>query len=132
MKINKKQMFGFGLAFVSFIAGILLHQFRVGEQPYLGFSSAANWLIWIGSAITIVTMLRLIRRKEQLVDERMLAAAGKANRMVFLLVIIAGFIIMLIDGIKPIELSLGMFMAYLICGMMLAYSIAYKLILKNN
>ena len=62
----------------------------------------------------------------------MLFVASKASRITFLAVITFAFIVMITDGITPLQVSYSMFMSYLICGMMLVYFVSYKILLKLN
>jgi hypothetical protein len=47
--------------------------------------------------------------------------ATKAMRLTFLCLIITAFIIMVIDGIRPIVIPYYMFMSYLISGLLAVY-----------
>ena len=131
-KKNMKRTISFLIGSVFILVGLTIHYLKIGESPYLGFSSVGIWLTYIGFIAIFISTIRMFRKKERLVDERMLAIAAKANRVVFLSVIIAAFIIMIIDGIKTIVVPLGLFMSYIVVGMMLVYFVSYKILLKYN
>ena len=80
--------------------------------------------------LTVIT-LQMLFKKERIVDERMEFIASKASRVTFIGIILFAFLIMIIDGIKPIEIAYSYFMSYLICGIVLLYIVSYK-ILSNK
>jgi hypothetical protein len=131
-KSSPKKIAGFVIAFIFIALGIMMHYLKIGEGPYLGFASVGIWLSYVGFIALTISVVRMFRKKERFIDERMLAIAAKANRIVFLSVIIAAFIIMILDGIKTIMVPLGLFMSYIVMGMMLVYFVSYKILLKFN
>jgi len=129
----KKQLayrIGFGLIMI--ITGIIFKSLNIGGQEFLGFSNVGDWLIYIGFVSMAIIVIRLFSKKERKVDERMYFVANKANRITFIVVLFASFVIMLIDGIKPITLPLSLFMSYFVCGMIVTYMIAYNVLIKKN
>ena len=79
----------------------------------------------------IVATLTEIWRKDKVVDERMQFVATKAMRVTFLCLIVAAFIIMIVDGIQQITLPYHLFMSYLVSGLLAVYYISYKILLKR-
>jgi len=77
-----------------------------------------------------VITLQVISKKKRLVDERMEFVASKASRITFIIIILAAFIIMVIDGLKPIVVPYSYFMSYFICGIVLANLVSYKILLR--
>jgi uncharacterized membrane protein len=116
-------------AFVILAAGIILEALNIGDE-FLGFESVGEWLIYVGFIMLVIITITLISKKKRIIDERMEKIAYQASRISFLAIIIGAFIIMIADGIKPIEISYSMFMAYLISGIVLVYLISYKIIEK--
>lgn len=127
---NARMVFGFALAFIVVAVGIMLNQLKIGVDEYLGFATLGNWLMYIGLVMLFVNLLRAISKKDRLVDERMEYIGSQASRIVFIALIVVAFVIMVADGIEPIDIPLGMFMAYLINAMLLIYFISYKVMLK--
>lgn len=81
--------------------------------------------------IVIIT-LQMLFKKKRIVDERMEFIAAKASRITYIFIILFAFVIMIVDGIKAIELPYSYFMSYLICAIMIVYLLAYKIIEKSN
>jgi hypothetical protein len=110
--------------------GLLLNHFQVGEKPFAGFGSLGTYLIYIGFFGIFVIGLAELVRKKKVVDERMEFVAAKALRFSFLFVVAVSFIVILIDGIQPITLPYHLFASYLVCGMLLAYFVSYRILLR--
>ncbi len=125
----KDSVWRYGFASVVILVGVFLSYLNVGNE-FLGFSSVGFWLIYVGIIMLAVTTIQLIFNKKRVVDERMQFVATKAARITFIGIILFAFIIMIADGIKPITLSYSYFMSYFICGIVLLYSISYKILLK--
>lgn len=128
-KTKLKQGIRYGFAVIVIIIGLILNYANLGGS-FLGFSSIGSWLIYIGFVMIAIVSLQVILNKKRVVDERMVFVADKANRIAFLALIIAAFVIMIIDGIRPITIPYHMFMAYLVCGILVVYVIAYKILLR--
>ncbi len=128
MKNKKKQAtWRYFFAAVVIALGIFLNLMNVGNE-FLGFESVGTWLVYVGFIMVAIITLQLISNKKRIVDERMVALSYKATRVTFVLMIFAAFAIMILDGIKPIEIPYSFFMSYLIAFMMLVYFISYKII----
>lgn len=124
----KKSIVGrYVFAFLTVIAGILLDQFNVGRE-FLGFSSVGSWLVFVGFIMLAIITLNVISGKRRKIDERMTYLALKSSRITFVLLIFAAFIVMIIDGIRPIDVPYHLFMSYLIAYLMLAYFVVYKIL----
>ena len=110
------------------VAGIVLSQLGIGEE-FLGFTSVGQWLIFVGFIGLTINILQEIRnKKKKIVDERMELINYKASRITFIALIVGAFIIMIIDGINPIEVPYSLFMSYLLAFLMFIYFIAYKIV----
>lgn len=130
---NKKRnlIWRYSFATLLIIFGIVLSYFNIGDE-FLGFSSVSLWLIYVGFVMLAVISLQILSKKKRIVDERMEFIATKASRITFIGIILFAFIIMIIDGIKPIEFAYSYFMSYFICGIVLLYIISYKILLRYN
>ncbi len=131
-RINKKSLiWRYSFAIILIILGIILSYLNIGNE-FLGFSSVGFWLIYVGFIALAVVTLQLTLNKKRIVDERMEFVAIKAARITFIGIILFAFVIMIIDGIRPINIAYSYFMSYLICGIVLLYLISYKILLKFN
>ena len=131
MKIKNTRMFWrYGFALAVIIAGIILNNFSIG-RAFLGFASVGNWLVYVGFVMLAVITLQLISNKKRVVDERMEFVATKAARITFVFIILAAFIIMIVDGVKAITIPYSYFMGYLISAIVLVYFVSYKILLKR-
>lgn len=117
-------------SFVMIVLGLIFNFFEIGKNEFVGFSSVGSWLIYIGFLSIIIITIRVFRTKNKVVDERMIFIANKSMRLTFLALIVFAFGIMILDGIKTIVVPYHLFMAYLICGLMLVYFISYKILLR--
>lgn len=128
---SKKLIWRYIFAASIIILGIILSYFNIGNE-FLGFSSVSLWLIYVGFIMIIVISLQALFKKKRVVDERMEFIASKASRITFVGIILFAFMIMILDGIKPIEFPYSYFMSYFICGVVLLYLISYKILLRLN
>ncbi len=128
---KKNLILRYSLATLLIISGIVLSYLKLGNE-FLGFSSVGLWLIYVGFVMLAVISLQILSKKKRIVDERMEFIAAKASRITFMGIIIFAFIIMVIDGIKPIDFAYSYFMSYFICGIVLLYAISYKILLRSN
>jgi hypothetical protein len=131
MKNKTRLGLKYGFAVFLIIAGLILMYLKIGEE-FLGFSSVGSWLIYVGFVMLAIITLQLISNKKRIVDERMEFVATKAARITFLALIIFAFLIMIIDGIKPITMPYSYFMSYLLSGIVFIYFISYQVLLKRN
>ncbi|PIU89170.1 hypothetical protein COZ55_02055 [archaeon CG_4_8_14_3_um_filter_38_5] len=120
---------GFGILMI--VLGIVLETYNVGGEDFLGFASVGNWLIYIGFLSIAVMILQSFEKKKRKTDERMYFVANKANRITFLVVIIASFAVIILDGISRITMPYSLFMSYFICGVLVAYLVSYWVLLKK-
>jgi len=125
---KRKMIWGYAFAVIAVVAGVLLNASGIGAGKFAGFASLGSWMIYIGIVAFFIMTLRAIMKKETKVDERALFIASKANRIVFLAVILAAFVIMVADGIRPIAVPYHLFMAYIVCFLLLVYAVSYKVI----
>jgi len=133
MEKSRNRAFEYVFA-VSLIAlGLLLNSYGIGILNYNPtFGSVGTWLIFMGIVIMFSTTLRVVLRKKAVVDERAEFVSAKAMRITFLALIAGAFIIMLIDGIRPITLPYYLFLSYLLCALSLVYTAAYYVLLNRN
>ena len=130
--INKKNsVWRYGFAIILIITGTILSYLNIRNE-FLGFSSVGSWLIYVGFIMLAIVTLQLMSNKKRIVDERMHFVATKAARITFIGIILFAFVIMVIDGIKPINIAYSYFMSYLICGIVLLYLVSYKILLRFN
>ena len=122
----------YSIALVWIMLGLLFNHFNLGVSNFQIYGSVGNWLVYIGFIGLIIATVKLIfiAKKRKTIDERMEFVATKANRVTFLCLIIAAFVIMIIDGIKPITMPYHLFMSYLVCGILIVYFISYKVLLR--
>ena len=109
--------------------GLAMLYLKIGGE-FLGFSSVGSWMIYIGFIMLAVITLQLFLNKKKIVDERMEFVASKAAKITFTTIILFAFIVMIIDGIRPINVAYSYFMSYLVCGIILIYLISYKILLR--
>ena len=121
----------YSFATLLIVSGIVLSYFNLGKE-FLGFSSVGLWLIYVGFVMLTIITLQMLFKKKRIVDERMEFIAAKASRITFMGIILFAFIIMIIDGIKPMEFAYSYFMSYFICGIVLLYAISYRILLGFN
>ena len=130
--INKKNsVWRYGFAIILIFAGLIVSYLNIGKE-FLGFSSVGSWLIYVGFIMLTIVTLQLMSNKKRIVDERMQFVATKAARITFIGIILFAFVIMVIDGIQPINIAYSYFMSYLICGIVLLYLVSYKILLRFN
>ena len=115
-----------------FLAGMLLNAAGFGGEPFFGFKSVGNWMLYVAAISICVITIQSFKNKKRMVDERMLFVANKANRIVFMVMILFALVIMIVDGIHPIQMPYHVFMNYMICGILMVYIIAYQMLLKWN
>lgn len=112
------------------ILGALINHFNLGAGNFYVYGSVGTYLIYLGFIGLIIATLTEIRRREKIIDERMQFIATKAMRVTFLCLIIIAFIIIIIDGLKPITMPYHLFMSYIVSGMLAIYYISYKILLR--
>lgn len=125
-----KIAYNIGFSVLVIIAGAILETLNIGSSEFLGFTSVGNWLVYVGLVGLAIVAIRGIAKKDRKVDERMYFIANKANRVTFLVVIIGSFVIMVWDGIQRITMPYSLFMSYFVCGVIMAYVIAYKVLVR--
>ena len=130
MEKTRRRMIKYATALAWLIFGVLLNHFNLGANGFGVFDSIGTYFIFAGFVGLIGATLTEIWRRDRTVDERMQFVATKAMRLTFLFLIIAAFITMVIDGIKPITLPYHLFMSYLVSGILAAYYISYKILLR--
>ncbi len=129
---NKKMLFWRYLFSATLIlVGAILESYSIGKE-FLGFSSIGSWMIYVGFIMLAIITLRTFLKKEKIIDERMKFISQKASAFTFSLIIYFSFIIMILDGIKPLSIRLYLFMSYFICGVILVYAISYRILSRFN
>lgn len=132
MKDTTKIVMKYSFGTILIIMGIFLELFGLGNKAFLGFESISDYLIYVGFISIIIVTISSFFKKKTIVDERMISVSDKANRIVFLSIILIGFTMMIIDGIKPITLPYSLSMSYLVCATMFIRVISYRILLKLN
>jgi len=127
---TRRRIIKYSFAFVMLILGALINHFNLGAGNFYVYGSVGTYLIYLGFIGLIIATLTEIRRREKIVDERMQFIATKAMRTTFLCLIIIAFIIIIIDGLKPITMPYHLFMSYIVSGMLAIYYISYKILLR--
>ncbi len=127
----KRVAWKYAFAVVVIFAGLILAYNGIG-QSFLGFASVGTWLIYVGFVMLALISIQLLTKKKRLVDERMEFVAAKAGRVTFIAIILFAFIVMIIDGIRPIALPYSYVMSYFISGIILVYFISYRVLLRYN
>ncbi|KON26726.1 hypothetical protein AC481_06630 [miscellaneous Crenarchaeota group archaeon SMTZ-80] len=130
MEKTRRRIIKYSFAFVMLILGALINHFNLGAGNFYVYGSVGTYLIYLGFIGLIIATLTEIRRREKIVDERMQFIATKAMRTTFLCLIIIAFIIIIIDGLKPITMPYHLFMSYIVSGMLAIYYISYKILLR--
>ncbi|RLG19832.1 hypothetical protein DRN67_01605 [Candidatus Micrarchaeota archaeon] len=131
MEITRKRIMQYLFCVALVLAGIIFNHYGVGSGEFMAYGSVGNWLIYIGFVGFAVTTLQMLSRKKRRIDERMEFVAAKAMRITYLALIIAAFIIIILDGIQPITIPYHLFMSYLVCGLLLIYFVAYHYLLRR-
>ena len=131
MKNKTRATLMYTFALVMLILGLSFNYFNIGRADFQIYGSVGGFLIYIGFVgIIIATVRLLVPKKEKVVDERMEFVAAKSLRFTFLCFFILAFVIMIIDGIKPITMPYHLFMSYLVCVMLVISIISYKILLR--
>lgn len=131
-KFGRKQTFArYVFAFLVVVTGLGLEYFNVGKE-FLGFYSVGTWMIYVGFVMFAVITLQYFSNKKRVVDERMEKIGYKASRVTFLFIIFGAFIVMILDGIKKIEIEYSLFMANMMAWIVLVYFVSYKILEKYN
>lgn len=116
-------------AFVLIIAGIVTNYLEISKE-FLGFQSIGTWMIFVGFIMLAIITISLMTHRKRIVDERMEKLAYQASRVTFLFIIFGAFIVMIWDGISPINIPYSLFMSHMIAWIMVVYFISYKVIEK--
>ena len=61
----------------------------------------------------------------------MLHVANQAGRLTLVAFLLVSLALMVWDGIAPITAPYHMFIAYLVCGLMVFYTVSYKILLRR-
>jgi len=121
----------YGFAFALLVLGLVLNYFDLGTEGFSVYGSVGSYLAYMGFMGMIVATLTEMWRKDKIVDERMQFVATKALKSTFLCLILAAFVIIVVDGISPITMPYHLFMSYLVAGLLAAYYISYQALLRR-
>lgn len=110
------------------VLGILLNLLKIGMNEMFSYSSVGNYLIYCGILITFLVSIRSFFKKEKIVDERAERIGYLSMVYVWWVIFLGGFLFIILDGIYHFKFSLGLFVSYAICVLLLVYIIAYKII----
>ncbi len=116
-------------AVILIVAGIIIN-IIVSPKEFFGYNSVGTYLIFCGMLILALALLRGFVLSPKKIDERMTAIALKSTRLTFVVFILSAFLLMIIDGIKPITLPYSIFLSYFVCFIILCNFVIYKIMLK--
>ncbi len=119
-------------AFIMIVAGVIIELATTSKGNFFGFNSVGSYLIYIGTIFLLITIGYALFKKEKKIDERVMMHGYKAGKITYAILILTTFIIMVIDGIKPINIPMHMMMAYLIIGSTFILIISFWLMAKYN
>ena len=131
MKKNLHKIIRIIFSLVVIGLGIFFEINKIGEN-FLESWHLGSWLIFVGVLMIVVQILDSLKKTKKIVDERIQYIGMKASRITFLALVLASFVIMIVDGINPIQIPYRLFMAHLVSLIVLVYFIAYKIIEKRN
>jgi uncharacterized membrane protein len=126
---DKRQLAKIVFATVLLIAGILINIF-FPHKEFFGYSSVGIYLVVCGMLVLTLALLRGFVLKPKSHDERMLLVSLKATRITFVIFVLSAFILMIVDGLKPITLPYSIFLSYFVCFIILCNVITYYILLK--
>jgi L-asparagine transporter-like permease len=112
------------------VIGIILNVFI--ETKEFGFKSVGSYLICIGILFLIILAFYRFLHKDNIIDERTYLIANKTGKLLYALFILSAFIIMIIDGINPINIPYYVMMTYFIMGSTIFGMIIYHIFSKYN
>jgi len=121
----------YGFASALLVLGLVLNYFDLGTQGFSVYGSVGSYLAYMGFMGLMVATLTEMWRKDKIVDERMQFVVVKALKSTFLCLILAAFVIIVVDGISPITMPYHLFMSYLVAGLLAAYCISYQALLRR-
>ncbi len=125
----KRVAWKYAFALLVIISGLTFAYLGVGKS-FLGFTSVGTWMIYVGFVMLGVMTLQLFLKKKRIVDERMEFVAAKASRVTFMVIIMFAFILMVVDGLRPIAMPYSYLMSYFISGIVLVYFVSYRILLR--
>ncbi|MFH1132926.1 MAG: DUF2178 domain-containing protein [Nanoarchaeota archaeon] len=113
-----------------FIIAAAIMLFSRVEAVIFGSMPLAGFLLFVGVVAVAFGYIR--EKRPQEADERSWHIVHRASRATFIAMVLSAFAVMLIDSMDAITLRYSYFMAYWVCGMVLVYSISYKLLEKKS
>lgn len=116
-------------AAILIVAGIIINLI-VSPEEFFGYNSVGSYLIFCGMLMLIIVLFRGFVIKPKKADERMTLIALKSTRLTFVIFMLSAFILMIIDGIKPITMPYHTFLSYYVCFILLCSVIIYRIMLK--
>ncbi len=128
---NKPLIYRMAFALILIIAGAIFQMNGIGKD-FLSAWTLGAWLIYVGVLIIFIALLRSTVIPKKKVDERVQYIGMKASKVTFMALILISFAVMIIDGIKHLNIPYRLFMGYLISAIVLIYFIAYKVLEKRN
>lgn len=133
-KVNTKNRIKtrYAVAIAIILTGLLFQIFEIGNETFAGFPSLGMWIIFTGFITTAIVSINAFSKKEKIVDERMENIGYKASRVTTLILILALFATMIIDGIHPINTRYYMYASFLVMFYILTYILSYKIFERYN
>ncbi len=124
-----RKAFSYIFGLIVIVLGLLLNALGVkGNDAPSGLGGVGNWLIMVGIIAIFAATLHAfgILGKRKQVDERVEFISARASRFAFMVFLLIAFAIPVADAIHPLTASYFQVMSGLICGMVIAYALAYK------
>ncbi len=129
--MQKKIATSYAIEILFIIIGLVFNYLEIGLNKMFNFGSVGYFLIYVGIVGILITTLK-IKKKKKKIDERMIQIAFKSSRLTMVFLILGAFIIMIIDGIKPITIRYNIFMSYFIIILLLFNLITYYIMLRRS
>lgn len=120
----KEKKFTLYRMLISFVLAVVVAAFAV----------AGNWVVPVIAIILAVVLMFLLKKNAgvPLTDERIEKISGKAARIVFsifsMLAAVAGLVLLALRGTYPQYLAIGYVLSYSAAGMVLLYTILFRLL----
>jgi hypothetical protein len=127
--VSKKIIFSkYIFALVIILSGLILNFFKIGMNEMFSYSSVGNYLIYCGILLTFIVSITSFFKRDKIIDERAEKIGYKATAYVWWILFLGGFLLIIFDGIYHFQVSLGLFVSYTICLLLIVYVIAYKIL----
>jgi len=120
----------FGVLLVA--SGTVLNLLGIGAREFFTYNSVGQYLVYCGFLLLGIILLKEVTGRKKQIDERMMYVGYRASYIALLSVMVLGFLLMIFDGITPIQEPLHLVISYFICAVLLVYVVAYNLLLLRH